>query len=382
MATLILTCSTGQGHNSCAKAIKEYYDQQGETCVIEDALGFVSKSISKIICWGHVTMYRHLHGLFQVGYQYSEKHSGMFHEKSGIYKLLTLGTDRIHDYICVGGFDKVICTHVFASLMMTEVQKKYSLPISTCLVATDYTCNPGTKESTVDLHFIPDRPLSVFYECPTIADEQIISSGIPIRQMFYHHTAMNEAKLSFGIPVYHKHLLMMCGSMGCGPMKKLAKELCRKLPETVDLSIVCGTNRSLQKKLERKYSHNGNVHILGYVADISKLMDSADLYLTKPGGISVTEASMKNLPMVFIDAVAGCEEYNKIYFIKKRAAKTGTTVQDIADVCADLLSKPKKLEKMRMNLESGDKRNAAKVIYDKMNTFTQSKCCEPATPCH
>ena len=38
------------------------------------------------------------------------------------------------------------------------------------------------------------------------------------------------------------------------------------------------------------------------------LMDSADLYLTKPGGISVTEAASMRLPMVFIDAVAGCEE--------------------------------------------------------------------------
>ncbi len=366
MATLILTCSTGQGHNSCAKAIKEYYDTQGEICTIEDALSFVSERVSKVVCWGHVAIYRHIHSLFEVGYRYSEKHSGLFEEDSHIYKFLTLGAERIRDCITAGGFETIICTHVFASLMITEVQKRYHLPIVTCLVATDYTCNPGTKESTVDLHFIPDQPLSVSYECPNIADEQIISSGIPIRQMFYHHVSMNEAKLAFGIPTTHKHLLMMCGSMGCGPMKSLAKQLSRKLPKTVDLSIVCGTNKKLQKSLTRKYQNFDNIHIFGYVENMSKLMDSADLYLTKPGGISVTEASMKNLPMVFIDAVAGCEEYNKIYFIRKRAAKTGTSVRDITDVCLDLLNKPRKLEKMRLNLAAGDKRNAAKVIYEEM----------------
>ena len=29
MNTLILSCNTGQGHNSCAAAIKEYYDLTG-----------------------------------------------------------------------------------------------------------------------------------------------------------------------------------------------------------------------------------------------------------------------------------------------------------------------------------------------------------------
>ena len=88
MSTLILSCSTGQGHNSCAHAILEYYQSHGDTCVMEDALSFVSPKVSKVICWGHVTMYRHLHGLFQIGYHFSEKHSAMFGEGSGIYKLL------------------------------------------------------------------------------------------------------------------------------------------------------------------------------------------------------------------------------------------------------------------------------------------------------
>lgn len=376
MPTLILTCSTGQGHNSCARAIKEYYDLQGEACVIEDVLGFVSPALSKMICWGHVTMYRHFHGLFQIGYGYSENHSAMFREKSSIYKLLTLGTKNLHSCIEEGHFDQVICTHVFASLMLTHLQKIYQLPICTSLVATDYTCNPGTRESRVDLHFIPDTPLSVYYECPAISDKQIVSSGIPVRQMFYHHTPKNEAKLAFGIPTTHSHLLMMCGSMGCGPMKKLSKALCQVLPDNINVTVVCGTNRSLFRSLQRKYRKSDNIHILGYVQDMSKLMDSADLYLTKPGGISVTEAAVKNLPMVFIDAVAGCEEYNKIYFIKKRAAKTGKNVKEITDVCSDVLTNPIELDEMKKNLESVAAFNAGEIIYRSMKALYKQQAKE------
>ena len=378
MATLILSCSTGQGHNSCAKAIKEYYDSQNEPCVIEDALGFVSPTVSKIICWGHVTMYRHIHGLFQIGYHYSEKHSHLFEDRSGIYKLLAMGAKKISAYIEEGHFDQVVCTHVFASLMMTQVQKIHALPVRTCLVATDYTCNPGTRESQVDLHFIPDTPLSVYYECPSISDEQIVTSGIPVRQMFYTSTPKKQAKLAFGISPAHQHLLMMCGSMGCGPIKKLARVFARTLPQSVELTIVCGTNQALEKDLKRRYRKQENFHIRGYVEDMSTLMDSADLYLTKPGGISVTEAAVKNLPMVFIDAVAGCEEYNKIYFIKKRAAKTGKTVKEIGNVCIDLLSKPRKLEKMSNNLQPIAQENSGKVIYQEMKALNPVAVSSPA----
>ena len=376
MATLILSCSTGQGHNSCANAVKEYYCAQGEECTLEDALSFVSPAVSKIVCWGHVTMYRHLHGLFQLGYHYSEKHSALFAGNSFIHRLLTLGTERIHDFIEKGHYSQVICTHVFASLMITEVQKRYHMPMKTCLLATDYTCNPGTRESVVDLHFIPDKPLSVYYECPNISDSQIISSGIPVRQMFYHKVSKKEAKLSFGIPTSHLHLLMMCGSMGCGPMKKLTQKLSRILPRNVDVTVVCGTNQALQKELQSKYKGKDQIHIMGYVDDMSRLMDSADLYLTKPGGISVTEAAVKNLPMVFIDAVAGCEEYNKIYFIKNQAAKTGETLEEITDICSDLLTHPGKLEAMSRQLQSIAQVNAAGIIYQQMKALPVSYSAE------
>jgi processive 1,2-diacylglycerol beta-glucosyltransferase len=39
-------------------------------------------------------------------------------------------------------------------------------------------------------------------------------------------------------------------------------------------------------------------------------MTASDLYLTKPGGLSTSEAIVKRLPMVLINAVPGCETRN------------------------------------------------------------------------
>ena len=373
MATLILSCSTGQGHNSCAQAVKEYYDAQGETCALEDALDFISHPLERFISWGHATVYRHFRWLFKLGYSYSEKHPSFLESSSLVYRLLALGVDRLKDYIVNGGFTAIICTHPFASLMMTELQNRYHLPLVIGLVATDYTCNPGTKESVADIHFIPDSSLSVDFESPNIEDDQICPSGIPIRQKFYRQLDKDEAKAMFDIPAHHRHLVMMCGSMGCGPMKRLAWLLNFRLPEETDMTIVCGTNKRLEKKLRRHYGSNPHMHVRGYVQDMSALMDSADLYLTKPGGISVSEAAIKSLPMVFIDAVAGCEYYNKYYFIRKGGARTGAYSGEISRVCVNLLGNEQKLWRMHESLATMPKDNASGIIYDAMHRLEDDK---------
>jgi len=367
-----LSCSTGEGHNSCAKAIKEYYDSQNEICEIKDGLSFISPKVSRFISWGHSYVYRHLPWLFKFGYGYTEKHPAVFQDHSCVYKFMTQGAERMYQYICEGQYDAIICTHVFTALMLTDMLKKYPIKPSTCFVSTDYTCSPSTKESDLDYYFIPDIEFAVDFECKTITEEKMIPSGIPVRQMFYITCAKEQAKTSVDVHPDHKHLLMMCGSMGCGPMKKLLDKLSTRLPEDWELTVICGNNTKLANRLKDKYKDFKNLHIRGFVKDMGTMMDSADLYLTKPGGISVSEAALKKLPMVFIDAVAGCEEYNRIHFNRKGGAKTGATVGELTDVCTMLMQNEARRNRMQESLFALESRNAAKIIYDKMKLKTES----------
>ena len=373
MKTLILSCNTGEGHNSCAKAIKEYYDSVGEVCEIKDGLEFISPKVSRFISWGHSYVYRHLPWLFKFGYGYTEKHPAVFHDDSGIYKFMTQGSERMYQYISGADYDAVICVHVFTALMLTDMLKKHPMKLATCFVSTDYTCSPSTKDSNLDYYFIPASEFATDFECKTITEDKLIPSGIPVRQMFYIPCAAEEAKESVDVKAAHKHLLMMCGSMGCGPMKKLLHKLSEMLPQNWELTVICGNNHKLTDKLGKKYENTKGVHIRGFVKDMGTMMDSADLYLTKPGGISVTEAYTKKLPMVFIDAVAGCEEYNRIHFIRKGGAKTGATVNELTEVCLTLMNNEPKRNKMKSQLGDTEQRNAAQIIYDKMKRLAESR---------
>ena len=381
MNTLILSCNTGQGHNSCAAAIKEYYDRMGQPCAVEDALAFISGGFSAFISWGHSTVYRHLPWLFRLGYRWTERHPAVFRAHSPVYKLLTQGAGQLYSYLCDHSIDAVICAHPFAALMMTELFKQHPGCVASANLATDYVCHPGVHDTALDLYFIPDASLAPDFESPGIRPEQIISSGLPVRQMFYTTQPMADAKIIMGVPEAGKHLVMMCGSMGCGPMKRLARQItCRMGPE-VTLSIVCGTNHRLFRRLTHRYRADRRVQVLGYVEDMSALMDSADLCLTKPGGISTTEAAVKSLPMVLINAVSGCERYNLSYFTALGGAKTGAGVKALAQTALRLLSSPRELTQMRGCLSPMGARNAAEIIYTQMKKLVEQRENEDPASC-
>ena len=339
MKTLILSCDTGEGHNSCAKAIREEFLSRGEECEICEALHFLSEGAQKLITSGHTFMYRHTPKLYQSGYRFSENHPDMFHESSRLYEMFAKAALPLYEHIRDGGYDTVICVHLFPALMVTKILELYDPSLCTAFVATDYTCSPSVGDSRLGRCFIPAPSLAGEFVTGGISAELIVPSGIPIRPEFYTRAPKAEAKRSFGIEPEHQHLVAMTGSIGCGPLKELTETL---------------------------YAGQANIHILGFEKNVSLLLDSADLYLTKPGGISVTEAAAKALPMVLIDAIAAVEEYNLDFFTKAGAAVTAATPEELAACCLELLAEPERRAEMSAAIADAVPLNAAETIYETM----------------
>ena len=346
MRTLILSCNTGEGHNSCAKAIQETYAAHDETCDIVDALQFISKRASQFISDWHSRIYRHAPKLYKAGYHTAEERTSVFREGTTVYRYLTSGSEKLYHFILDGGYDNIICTHVFPALALTAMLKHHPMPLVTSFVSTDYTCSPSVENSELDYYFIPDISLTEeFVQCG-VPREKLIDSGMPVKQAFYLNTDKAAAKAELGLPVDHQHLLVMCGSIGCGPIKELTEDLLIRLTPEQELTIVCGANEELFAKLERHFAHDLRIHIHGMVDYVPLLIHSADLFLTKPGGLSTSEAAACGVPMLLMDTVAGCEGHNLNFFLRQGIAVTADTPKHLADLAAALLADPERLQKM------------------------------------
>lgn len=331
MKGLILTCSTGQGHNSTAAAVRDGMEDAGIPCDIVDSLSFLSERTAEFISGWHTRIYRHIPRAFNTGYGFAEQHY-----LAPIAKYLGSGADNLRSLLINEGYDFIVCSHVFSSSLVTELRRRHG-NFPTSLVATDYTCSPMAAESDVDLYFIPHEALRAEFRAAGIENERIIASGIPIRRSFNGRRSREDAKRELGIPESEKCVLLMGGSMGCGNIDELAETIASALPEDAILTVVCGTNEKLRAKMERLCLPNAR--IMGYTDKVPLLMDAASLFLTKPGGISITEASAKGVPLLLLDMVGGCEARNRDFFVSQGFAQVAGGSDRLPELIADILKR-------------------------------------------
>ena len=337
MRVLILSSNNGGGHNAVARALTEVFEAHGDVCRVEDCLSFISEDVSQAVAKSHNFMYRHAPKLFDSGYRHSRRHPQTFMEHHNGRRVLNLGRKNLGRFMRDGGFDAVLCTHVFASLMVTDARRKYGLTVRAGVVETDYTATPGTQAGGLDWHFIPAGSLRPELEALGVAPSKIVASGIPVRTEFYTREDRAAVRRALELPEDCRHILLMGGSMGAGPVPELVAELVRNMNGNTFVTVVCGTNRSLLDQLRAVYGGDHRIRPLGYAENISMLMDASELLLTKPGGITTTEAAVKRLPMVLVNTVAGCEGYNLDFFVSAGGAVTADNPQSLARLALAVL---------------------------------------------
>ena len=111
--------------------------------------------------------------------------------------------------------------------------------------------------------------------------------------------------------------------------------------------------------MTRRFRGNPSVHIRGFEKEMSLFLDSANLCLTKPGGVCITEAATKGVPMMFVFTVAGCEDHNRRFFLQN----------GLAEACADPAQIARFLREpadhtLAQNVFAG--RDGAEIVYQTM----------------
>lgn len=369
MRIVMLSCNTGEGHNSTAKAIEDVLKARGVQCEILDVLACLSPGFSKFVCNWHARLYKYAPKLWDVSYRAFENKELHSDESAMLSELLSFGTKKLRAILDKGHYDAIICVHVFSGMMMTKLRQSRGIRTPCYFVATDYTCYPYVDCCDMDGYFIPAPALIGEFVDAGIDKAKLIPAGIPVRQEFYSNTDKSLARLQLQLPETGQVVLLMCGSMGCGPMRRLAKGLTERLPKGATLVAFCGKNKKLYDSLSEIGA--ANIRVLGYTDKISTYMDAADLIVTKPGGLSSTEAANKRLPMVFINTVGGCESRNFDFFLNRGYAIGSRRSEKVLELTVMLTGDPIQQERIRSALAHAFTGNSAVAIADTVMAAAQ-----------
>lgn len=102
--------------------------------------------------------------------------------------------------------------------------------------------------------------------------------------------------------------------MGFGNMGNLITSLLDSCGENDRLICVCGRNGKMKKQLDRDFHSEERLLTTGFTDKVSILMDASDVLFSKPGGITSTEAVLKQLPLIHTAPIPGLESYNAHFF--------------------------------------------------------------------
>ncbi len=313
MKVLILSCSTGQGHNSAALAVYENLKFHRVDCEFMDALLFAGKKTSNAVCKAYVNVANKAPKMFGLAYRAGGIISNT-KTKSPVYFANTRYARQMYDYITGNQFDVVITSHLFPAQTLTYMKKKYKLDILTLAVATDYTSIPFWEETRLDYYVIPHRDLIREFVKKGIPREKLLPFGIPVSAEFAKHTGKEAARKELGLPPSGFEILIMSGSMGFGHMSPLIRSFIKKFGREVTLVVMGGNNEELKASLRQRFGIYENVYILDFTPQVSLYMDSADLLYTKPGGLTSTESLVKGIPTIHTAPIPGCETKNARFF--------------------------------------------------------------------
>ena len=340
MRVLMLSANTGGGHNSAATAVQMQFEAQGVECEIRDALSFVSDIHSDIVSSGHTYIYRYFPQLFGIGYRFEERHPPRF-----IYEQVAMGAKRFVAYLQENPVDAIVSTHLFGSMLVTEARKRFGVTVPHYAVITDYTLYPGTDMVDVQRFFIGAEGLMKNYIRAGIAAERLYVSGIPIRPSFMEQYDPQEVRRNLHLPERGRIVLLFSGSIGCGRLHRVEPELEKNLPSDATLVILCGHNARMYQQLKERCS--AHTVVVGYTNRIAEYMAAADLCISKPGGLSITEMLAMKVPMVLMLSVPGCESRNMAFFEANDIAIGTNDWDEAIKATGELIRSPERLNKMK-----------------------------------
>lgn len=313
MDALILSCGTGGGHNAAARAVRDELLKRGHHVQMLDPYTLAGNGLDQIINQSYIKLVSHAPWAFGFLYFLGELYRRL-PLRSPVYHLNGKMTDALLSLLEGQHFDIIVMPHIFPGEILTHM-KHHGIPLPpTVLIATDYVCIPFTEEVDSDYCIIPAPDLRQEFSHYGIPGDRILPLGIPVGEQFSHPVSRMEARRRLGLDADRTYLLLSGGSMGAGCLVRSVKLLCRHFqnrPE-VHLIVICGSNRRLYDRLTSQYADR--ITVLLYTDRMADYMQACDVVISKPGGLSSTEAATCNAPLIHISPIPGCESRNISYF--------------------------------------------------------------------
>ena len=254
--------------------------------------------------------------------------------------------------------DVIICTHFLPADVISGLKKKNIFKGKLITIVTDFIAHSFWMNENSDYFIAAIEKTRRDLLRRGITDSRIKVFGIPCESKF--SVSKDKATLMKKLDLQESffNLLIMGGGFGTGPVREIVRSICNlesRIAGNLQIIVICGKNEKLFRELnDAGKTLKVKLCVFGYMDNIDEFMEAASLIITKSGGLTVTEALSKKLPMVIIRPIPGQETRNCRVLTGYGTAVRADSVNQVKDYVKDFVSFPEKIigMKARINLLS------------------------------
>ncbi len=375
MRILIATVTAGGGHIAAAAALEEAWRALRPDDAVErlDLVKFFSPLHKKVHADGYVKLVEHAPELW--GMLFGKTDNPKIARRLNKLRRAFPSNSRQKFARHLKQFkpDVVLCTHFLPfetlgllktseggvprrrnliekmGVRVTRPSESWKHPFVVSIV-TDFEAHALWMDACVDLYCVAAEETKARLVARGATADNVVVTGIPIAAKFLSKPSPQAVRKNYGLRDDQPVLLVLGGGFGMGPVAEILAEL-DKMPERFQTLVVTGNNEELRRKLAMQ-TRKHPTHVLGFSTNMHELMAVADLILTKPGGLTTSEALALGKPLFILNPIPGQEAANSDFLLERGAAAKVNRVEDL----------PFRIEKLLGSKKLAEMAKAAKAL--------------------
>lgn len=324
----------GSGHRMAAVAIQEALrEKQGvESARLVGGLQTASPALRELSRFFYANMLRYGQPVWQWMYNQEKLWGSTLKKPVG----QRLSRRLIDSLLADEKPEVVVATHAYCLSALAAAKQQMGQTFHLVSVPTDFHANHFWVHPEIDTYIVAHEQVAERLQCLYgVNPEQIRVHGIPVRRAFAAAAYVKKAywKQKLGLSPDLFTVLVAGGEGGYGRMDEVVSAL-MKSEEALQVVVITGRNEALRKRLEAEWTRTVPPHplaIRGYEPELWSWLGAADVYVTKPGGISCAEALAMRTPLILYQPLPGQERHNAAFLLRHEAAVLAERPQSITE---------------------------------------------------
>jgi processive 1,2-diacylglycerol beta-glucosyltransferase len=311
---------------------------------VVDSYKYAARMMSRVVSDGYIQMVKTIPQMYRYIYDRAERATEVGPFRTWAHQFTA---QNLRKLMLRERPDAVVCTHAFPSGAMAEYTRMYDDAPPVIGIVTDYAVHAFWIHDDVEGYCVATQAMREAMIARGVRPERIVLTGIPVDPRFARAPeSVRAVRERLGLPQDRPIALVMGGGLGIGPLERTLRAM-ERIETPIAAVVIAGRNARVEARVLGTADRvSYPVRVVRFVDNVYDYMHAADVFVTKPGGLSTAEALAAQIPMVLLKPLPGQEERNVRVLTDWGVAVRTRKIAEIPDVLRVLLTDSARRERM------------------------------------